>query len=65
MPITPYLDGRTFDPGTEMVTGDAFEMALAALRISIHRIMSLQSLPGEFSRYISEARKRRPEILQK
>jgi hypothetical protein len=34
MPITPYLDGRTFDPGTERVTGDAFEMALAALRIS-------------------------------
>jgi hypothetical protein len=34
MSITPYLDGRTFDPGTERVTGDAFEMALAALRIS-------------------------------
>jgi hypothetical protein len=34
MPITPYLDGRTFDPGTERVMGDAFEMALAALRIS-------------------------------
>ena len=34
MPITPYLDGRTFDPGTERITGDAFEMALAALRIS-------------------------------
>ena len=34
MPITPYLDGRTFDPGTKRVTGDAFEMALAALRIS-------------------------------
>jgi hypothetical protein len=34
MAITPYLDGRTFDPGTERVTGVAFEMALAALRIS-------------------------------
>ena len=23
MPITPYLDGRRFDPGTERVTGDS------------------------------------------
>ena len=34
MPITPYLEGRTFDPRTKRVTGVAFEMALAALRIS-------------------------------
>jgi len=34
VPITPYLDGKTFDPETKRVMGVAFEMALAALRLS-------------------------------
>ena len=34
MPITPYLDGMSVDPETKRVMGVAFEMALAALRLS-------------------------------
>jgi len=34
MPITPYLDGISFDPETKRVMGVAFEMARAALRLS-------------------------------
>ena len=34
MPITPYLNGTTLDPDTKRVMGVAFEMALAALRLS-------------------------------
>jgi hypothetical protein len=34
MPITPYLDARTVDPEITRVMGVAFEMALAALRLS-------------------------------
>lgn len=31
MPITPFLDGNTFDPETRRVMGVAFEMACIAL----------------------------------
>ena len=34
MPITPYLDGMSVDPETKRVMGVAFEMTLAALRLS-------------------------------
>jgi hypothetical protein len=34
MPITQYLDGRTFDPETRRIMGIAFESALAALRLA-------------------------------
>jgi hypothetical protein len=34
MPITPYLDGFNFNPETRRVMGLAFEMALAALRLT-------------------------------
>jgi hypothetical protein len=34
MPITPYLDGFYFDPETKRVMGLAFEMTLAALRLT-------------------------------
>jgi hypothetical protein len=34
MPITPYLDGRLFDPETKRIMGMAFECALAALRLA-------------------------------
>jgi hypothetical protein len=33
MPITPYLDGQSFDPETIRVMGIAFEMTRVALRI--------------------------------
>jgi len=31
MPITPFLDGHEFDPGTKRLMGVAFEMARVAL----------------------------------
>jgi len=31
MPITPFLDGKTFDPETKRVMGVAFELACIAL----------------------------------
>jgi hypothetical protein len=34
MPITPFLNGEHFDPETQRIMGVAFEMALAALRLS-------------------------------
>jgi hypothetical protein len=34
MPITPYLDGHKFDAETKRVMGVAFEMTLAALRLT-------------------------------
>jgi len=33
MPITPYLNGRTFDPEIVMLMGAAFERACATLKI--------------------------------
>ena len=33
MPITPYLDGKWFDPETKRVLGIAFELVCIALRI--------------------------------
>ena len=33
MPITPYLNGARFDPGTKRVLGIAFELVCVALRI--------------------------------
>jgi len=34
MPITPYLDGLSFDAETTRVMGVAFEMARATLRLA-------------------------------
>ena len=34
MPITPYLNGMSFNPETKRVMGVAFEMVCAALRLS-------------------------------
>ena len=34
MPITPYLEGKAVDPEVRRVIGVAFELALAALRLS-------------------------------
>lgn len=33
MPITPYLNGRRFDPETKRILGLAFELTCIALRI--------------------------------
>ena len=33
MPITPYLDGFSFDPEAKRVMGIAFEMTCVALRV--------------------------------
>jgi hypothetical protein len=33
MPVTPFLDGRRFDPETRRVMGVAFEAVCAELRI--------------------------------
>jgi hypothetical protein len=33
MPITPFLNGQSFDPETRPVLGVAFEMTCTALRI--------------------------------
>jgi hypothetical protein len=33
MPITPFLDGHNFDTETKRITGLAFEMTRAALRL--------------------------------
>jgi hypothetical protein len=33
MPITPFLNGKRFDPETKRVLGMAFEMTCIALRI--------------------------------
>jgi len=34
MPITPYLNGMSFQPETKRVMGVAFEMVCAALRLA-------------------------------
>jgi hypothetical protein len=34
MPITPFLDGQTFDPETTRIMGVAYEMARIALRLT-------------------------------
>ena len=34
MPITPYLNGMSFNPETKRVMGVAFEMVCVALRLS-------------------------------
>jgi hypothetical protein len=34
MPITPFLDGTSFDPETRRVIGVAFEMTRTALHLS-------------------------------
>ena len=34
MPITPYLNGMSFNPETKRVMGVAFEMVCTALRLS-------------------------------
>jgi hypothetical protein len=33
MPITPYLNGRYFDPETKRIMGVAFEMTRVAMRL--------------------------------
>jgi len=34
MPITPFLDGNTFDPETKRIMGIAFEMTCTALGLT-------------------------------
>lgn len=62
MPITPFINGRRFDPEDKRVLGIAFEMVCIALRIGdcddgVKRAIAAKIIE------LAEAGERNPDIL--
>ena len=62
MPITPFLDGYSFDPETRRVMGVAFELARVALQLE-DRGDSLNAILARRIVELAQEGERNPDLL--
>jgi hypothetical protein len=62
MPITPYLDGHTFDAETKRVMGVAFEITRAALRLEDRDDLVVAIIAKKIIE-LTKAGERNPDLL--
>jgi hypothetical protein len=62
MPITPFLDGQSFDSETKRIMGLAFEMACIALHIADHDDRAKEPIARSIIE-LAEAGENNPDVL--